>query len=336
MDVLAVGASCPEELLTLAESSERFSDLFTLTKPLSFRDLCCINLVKGKCGIEQAVVKAYNKQRLSAAEREQVNLEIEIHSQLGHDSVLQLYLALEDAVTIYLVLEYAEGGCLNDCMPVMDECLLRDQVAAPLLCALHHMHELGMVHRDLKPENVLYKEGNVKLGDFGLSVYSDLDGSRQTDQTPLKNAGGTPLYTAPEVLNALFNNKRIAGVTGPKVDIWALGILILEVFMGFHPFSSCPGNVLFTIANQTEISVPEELSIECRDWLRKALHKDPAKRATAQELMQHSWLLSSDAALQRSSSCPKSASACSLESASSATSVRSSLLICIDQQCWEY
>lgn len=340
MKLLGRSCACPPELLDLVESCGSFSEGFTVLKRLAIHDICCLSLVAPKGVAEQIVVKSYPKYSLSKSAREQVDREIAVHSKLTSPSVLQFYLACEDVTNVYLALEYADGGDLASWLPVVSEEQLRTTLVVPLLQALADIHEMGIVHRDIKPENVLFKEGCVKLGDFGLAVlYEDV---RMV--TKKLQSGGTPLYQAPEVLSAFFSNKPINAVIGPQNDVWALGVMILEAFLGAHPFDKCSGNVLFTIANHTNITLPEELSDECKDWLSRALQKDPQRRATVQDLLHHPWLLKTfereeqDLVVEISASfsCKRAGSTCSLQSSSSTTSARSNVLLYVDQDSWEF
>jgi serine/threonine protein kinase len=178
----------------------------------------------------------------------------------------------------------------------------------------------GIVHRDLKPENVFVVGPSVKLGDFGLAVSLDDTGdAADTQKNSLKRAsprgsycsagggagycsaggtrytaGGTPLYTSPEVLTAVFQNQSIDATLSPKNDIWALALMVLEAVSKEHPFNSACrggyGHLLLSIANHDAISIPPTVCPELREWLQLALRKDPAQRAGAEQLLQHPWM----------------------------------------------
>jgi serine/threonine protein kinase len=161
----------------------------------------------------------------------------------------------------------------------------------------------GIVHRDLKPENVFICGSSVKLGDFGLAV--SLADEEEDPSSPQSNhphdsnssrhsAGGTPLYTPPEVLSAMFNNDNIDLTLSPKNDVWALALVVLEAVTGNHPFRSCCaggyGHLLLSIATHDTINIPSFIAPELRHWLKIALAKDPDQRASAQQLLHHSWM----------------------------------------------
>jgi mitogen-activated protein kinase kinase kinase len=171
----------------------------------------------------------------------------------------------------------------------------------------------GIVHRDLKPENIFICGSSVKLGDFGLAV--SLTDEQEDPSTPQANsphdphasrhsAGGTPLYTPPEVLSAMFNNNNIDLTLTPKNDIWGLALIVLEAVTRKHPFSSCCavgyGHLLLSIATHDTINIPSFITPQLRQWLMRALVKDPAKRASAEQLLQHPWMEDDDNDLKSS------------------------------------
>jgi len=219
----------------------------------------------------------------------------------------------------------------------MTEDRARDFLVVPVLQALSLLHKEGIVHRDLKPENCLVDKDNcLLLADFGLSMYSgvgregesgtpsDDDASPRTSdgtsESPDKLdsiasaalleeraaacsilasvAAGTPLYTAPEVLFCMFQNQPMNEAVQPKNDVWALGVMLLEVLTGIHPFSpdACASgqsnNVMHNIAHTKSVSLPAFLSPMIADFLSLALKRDPHLRPSAAELLQHPWITS--------------------------------------------
>lgn len=143
-----------------------------------------------------------------------------------HDSHLMLYIQME----------YCEKKTLWDVIqagiPLKESWRLFRQ----LLEGLNHIHKQGMIHRDLKPRNIfLDREGNIKIGDFGLAAVRDEPTSTAvtgTHSNPLLSASltgdvGTPVYTAPEITSGLYKSYNY------KVDIYSLGVCFFEVFRSF-------------------------------------------------------------------------------------------------------
>lgn len=305
MNTLHLGRNCPEALLRSLETASSFNDVFDLCRALSYHSDCQVTVARIKSSGQQVVVKTYLRHKLKDTSLLQVQTEALIHSTLAHPHVVQLFAAFEDAKHVYMVVEYADGGDLRKHMVGLPERRVRDFIAAPLLMALALLHQQGIVHRDLKPDNVLVHHNKALLADFGLAMYCaeapptpELLGNAEQAAACAclaNNAGGTPLYTAPEVLLAMFKSEPMQSVVQPKNDVWALGILVLEALSGSHPFSpeNCStynGNVMYTIAHHKSVNLPSNLSPEVKDFLAKALQRDPGLRPTAEELLHHPWV----------------------------------------------
>ncbi|KAG2502104.1 hypothetical protein HYH03_000596 [Edaphochlamys debaryana] len=326
MQLLCSSSACPPEVAKAIEEASCLSDAFETRRPLAYHSDCYVSVARCKCNGAEVVVKAYMRDQLSAGARQQVQTEIDIHSSLQHPNIVQFLAAFEDYSKVYLLIEYATGGDLRKHFSNLTELRIRDFFIAPVLHALNALHNKGFSHRDLKPENCLVdKEEKVKLADFGLaqpthlpedaccvtdcdsactgsvggssmsrSMDSDCSGSGyRTPGAPICNAGGTPLYAAPEVLKAMFRNHGMQNAVGPKNDVWALGVMALEAVTGCHPFSPDHyhyENVLYSIAHCNKVNLPSNLSPEFTDFLEQALHRDPLQRASTAELLAHTWL----------------------------------------------
>ncbi|TFY77223.1 hypothetical protein EWM64_g6791 [Hericium alpestre] len=157
---------------------------------------------------------------------------------------------------LWVVMEYMEGGSLTDV----------------------HLHKHGVIHRDIKSDNVLLSmTGDIKLTDFGFCAQiSDPAHAKRTTMV------GTPYWMAPEVVT----RKEY----GPKVDIWSLGIMAIEMIEGEPPYlNQNPLKALYLIATNgtPTIANPESLSPVFRDYLAKTLEVDAEKRPDASQLLQH-------------------------------------------------
>jgi tRNA A-37 threonylcarbamoyl transferase component Bud32 len=215
--------------------------------------------------------------------------EIELLKTISHPAIVQLYETLEDANTIYLIMELIKGSDLFDISDFLGT-LRPASVAAlltPLLSALCYMHSRGIVHHDIKPENIIvdYNLNTLKLTDFGSAKFcsKNIEGA----------VGGTLNYMAPEVL---LNMRGARNVCDKSVDIWSIGILTYLLISGNHPFDSKKSNenILNRIIKgkfKMEGPIWEKVPKDCKDFIKKCLVIDPKKRATAEQLLKHPWIV---------------------------------------------
>ncbi|KAJ3211982.1 serine/threonine protein kinase psk1 [Entophlyctis luteolus] len=192
--------------------------------------------------------------------------ERDILSQLAHPFIVKLHYAFQTPERLYLILQYAPGGELFS--HLSSQRMFDEDTAAfyigELVCAIEHLHGLGIIYRDLKPENVLLDaDGHILLTDFGLSKVA-LGGSTRT-------ICGTVEFTAPEVLDGTTDY-------GPGVDHWSLGVMLYDMLTGSPPFTGNSRNKVMQSIMTKKLTFPVYVTSFARDLITKLLKKDPTLR----------------------------------------------------------
>ncbi|KAL4441358.1 hypothetical protein ABPG74_013653 [Tetrahymena malaccensis] len=205
--------------------------------------------------------------------------EIKIQIFTNHPNILKLYGFYYDEEYIYLVQEYASHGELYQELKRQpnqrfDE--IKGAAYMRQICdAFTYLHRYHIIHRDIKPENILMSFGVLKIADFGCSVYCP-DDRRET-------FCGTIDYISPEIVNGESY--------GQSVDIWSLGILTFELLTGKSPFQyETKNEILVNILNMN-INIPDYLSEDAKDFIKSLLVRDPSKRMTMDQVVNHKWIV---------------------------------------------
>ncbi|XP_006156737.1 serine/threonine-protein kinase MARK1 [Tupaia chinensis] len=204
--------------------------------------------------------------------------EINILMSLNHKNIIRALESFDTKDTLYLVMEYAPGGSLEDNLsihgPMMEE--EAQMVFLQLASALEYCHNQCVVHRDLKPANILLDGiGAVKLADFGVST-------RFTAGQKLDEFCGTIFFMAPEVLSW-------QGYDGPAVDIWSFGVTLYMMVTGAIPFWGTTLEKLRNCVLRGEFTLPPSLSHQIEDLLKNILAPDPTERLTLEQIQHHPW-----------------------------------------------
>ncbi|KAL4583629.1 hypothetical protein LXL04_008209 [Taraxacum kok-saghyz] len=219
----------------------------------------------------------------------QLEQEIRVLRTLEHPNIVQ-YLGsemIEDRFCIYL--EYVHPGAINKYVKehcgAVTEPVVRN-FTRHILSGLAYLHSKKTVHRDIKGANLLVDaSGVVKLADFGLAKHL----SSYSNDLSLK---GSPHWMAPEVLQAVLRKGANMEVTC-TMDIWSLGCTVIEMLTGKPPWNEFnAGQVMFNVLKRSP-PLPECLSPQGKDFLSRCLQRNPEKRSSAAELLEHPFVRNS-------------------------------------------
>jgi len=240
-------------------------DDFTLVKVLGRGSYGKVYMVQKKSNKRYYALKVINKQDLLKGSLKQTAFtERNVLMRADHPFIVKLKSSFQTDVRIYMVMELCLGGELY--LHLRHESKFDENAvkfyASEIILAMQYLHEkLHLIHRDLKPENVLINpDGHIKLTDFGLAKVT----------IKANSVCGTPEYLAPEVVLRQSYSK--------VVDWWSVGCLLFEMFTGYPPFSSRDREELNDDIILRSPDIPEEISPELEDLIRKLLCKDPKKR----------------------------------------------------------
>jgi len=229
----------------------------------------------------------------------QIRDEMGVLQVLDHPNIVSYFGIEPHRDKVYIFMEYCSGGSLAGQLEhgrIEDETVIQ-VYGLQMLEGLAYLHDAGVVHRDIKPENILLDHnGVIKYVDFGAAkviakqgktLVADPSGrgARQGSMT------GTPMYMSPEVIKG----GNPASARHGAVDIWSLGCVILEMATGRRPWASLDNEwaIMYNIAqgNPPQMPSPDQLSEQGMDFLKRCFERDPAKRISAAELLQHEWMM---------------------------------------------
>uniref|UniRef100_A0A3P8UTB4 calcium/calmodulin-dependent protein kinase n=1 Tax=Cynoglossus semilaevis TaxID=244447 RepID=A0A3P8UTB4_CYNSE len=262
-------------------TSTRFTDEYQLYEELGKGAFSIVRRCVKKSTSQEYAAKIINTKKLSARDHQKLEREARICRLLKHANIgekisgtLGAYSLtftggelFEDIVAREYYSEADASHCINQ-----------------ILESVSHIHQHDIVHRDLKPENLLLaskmKGASVKLADFGLAIEV------QGDQQAWFGFAGTPGYLSPEVLRK--------DPYGKPVDIWACGVILYILLVGYPPFWDEDQHKLYQQIKAGAYDFPspewDTVTPEAKNLINQMLTINPAKRITADQALKHPWV----------------------------------------------
>ncbi|XP_022975823.1 calcium-dependent protein kinase 29 [Cucurbita maxima] len=202
----------------------------------------------------------------------------------GQPNIVEFKGAYEDKRNLHLVMELCSGGELFDRIIKKKSYSEREaaSICKQILNVVHACHFMGVMHRDLKPENFLMvsedDDSPIKATDFGLSVFIE-------EGKVYREIVGSAYYIAPEVLRRNY---------GKEIDIWSAGVILYILLCGEPPFWGQTEDEIVKAVLKGNLKMEDppwpSISSSSKDLVSKMLTRDPRKRITAAEALEHPWL----------------------------------------------
>ncbi|XP_068577091.1 calcium/calmodulin-dependent protein kinase (CaM kinase) II beta 1 isoform X18 [Cebidichthys violaceus] len=264
----------------------RFTDEYQLYEELGKGAFSVVRRCVKLCTGQENAAKIINTKKLSARDHQKLEREARICRLLKHSNIVRLHDSISEEGFHYLLFDLVTGGELFEDIVAREYYSEADasHCIQQILEAVLHCHQMGVVHRDLKPENLLLaskcKNAAVKLADFGLAIEV------QGDQQAWFGFAGTPGYLSPEVLRK--------EAYGKPVDIWACGVILYILLVGYPPFWDEDQHKLYQQIKAGAYDFPspewDTVTPEAKNLINQMLTINPAKRITAQEALKHPWV----------------------------------------------
>ncbi|XP_029540650.1 calcium/calmodulin-dependent protein kinase type II delta chain-like isoform X5 [Oncorhynchus nerka] len=273
-------------MATTIVTSTRFTDEYQLYEELGKGAFSVVRRCVKKSSGQEFAAKIINTKKLSARDHQKLDREARICRLLKHSNIVRLHDSISEEGFHYLVFDLVTGGELFEDIVAREYYSEADasQCINQILESVQHIHQHDIVHRDLKPENLLLaskmKGAAVKLADFGLAIEV------QGDQQAWFGFAGTPGYLSPEVLRK--------DPYGKPVDIWACGVILYILLVGYPPFWDEDQHKLYQQIKAGAYDFPspewDTVTPEAKNLINQMLTINPSKRITADQALKHPWI----------------------------------------------
>ncbi|XP_061915583.1 calcium/calmodulin-dependent protein kinase type II subunit gamma isoform X12 [Entelurus aequoreus] len=267
-------------------TSTRFTDEYQLYEELGKGAFSVVRRCVKKSTGQEYAAKIINTKKLSARDHQKLDREARICRLLKHPNIVRLHDSISEEGFHYLIFDLVTGGELFEDIVAREYYSEADasHCINQILESVSHIHQHDIVHRDLKPENLLLaskmKGAAVKLADFGLAIEV------QGDQQAWFGFAGTPGYLSPEVLRK--------DPYGKPVDIWACGVILYILLVGYPPFWDEDQHKLYQQIKAGAYDFPspewDTVTPEAKNLINQMLTINPAKRITSDQALKHPWV----------------------------------------------
>ncbi|XP_067880404.1 serine/threonine-protein kinase PLK4 [Heterodontus francisci] len=260
---------------------EKIKDFKVLTL-LGKGSFACVYRAKSvSTGLEVAIKMIDKKAMHKVGMVQRVRNEVEIHCQLKHPSILELYNYFEDNNYVYLVLEMCHNGEMSRYLKNRKASFSEDEARHfmhHIVTGMLYLHSHGILHRDLTLSNLLLtSDMNIKIADFGLATQLKMPNEKHFTMC------GTPNYIAPEIATHSAH--------GLESDVWSLGCMFYTFLVGKPPFDTDTVKNTLNKVMLADYEMPMFISNEARDLIYQLLRKNPADRISLSGVLDHSFMM---------------------------------------------
>ncbi|XP_078395677.1 serine/threonine-protein kinase PLK4 isoform X1 [Cetorhinus maximus] len=260
---------------------DKIKDFKVLTL-LGKGSFACVYRAKSvSTGLEVAIKMIDKKAMHKVGMVQRVRNEVEIHCQLKHPSILELYNYFEDNNYVYLVLEMCHNGEMSRYLKNRKATFSEDEARHfmhHIVTGMLYLHSHGILHRDLTLSNLLLtSDMNIKIADFGLAAQLKMPNEKHFTMC------GTPNYIAPEIATHSAH--------GLESDVWSLGCMFYTFLVGKPPFDTDTVKNTLNKVMLADYEMPTFISNEARDLIYQLLRKNPVDRISLSGVLDHSFMM---------------------------------------------
>ncbi|XP_053559615.1 serine/threonine-protein kinase PLK4 isoform X2 [Bombina bombina] len=231
-------------------------------------------------GIEVAIKMIDKKAMQKVGMVQRVRNEVEIHCQLKHPSILELYNYFEDSNYVYLILEMCHNGEMNRFLKHRKKPFSEEEARHfmhQIVTGMLYLHSHGILHRDLTLSNLLLSNDmNIKIADFGLATQLKMPNEKHFTMC------GTPNYISPEIATRSPH--------GLESDVWSLGCMLYTFLVGHPPFDTDTVKNTLNKIVLADYEMPNFMSREAKELICQLLRKNPADRLSLSSVLDHPFM----------------------------------------------